>query len=1228
MAPDSTLRGVLEAAQRQQEGEAVVGPESKEDVEARAQKEVVRQLALINRSVEELTTFLLRPAHVAAPENDMRAAYYEHSIDYTDLRPDVEVTVDVLRVEDFNVHSQTFKASVRITLDWEEKEFVEGVHYFIDRSQQPKLAEILIEDPNSFNPEVCIDNLIEPDTDVTVSVSPKRHIHRLVQRCSGEKKGQASFYSEDGSFTRTLRPLDKAVSKVETVWITKEYQFSGCFQCRRTDAKQFPFDMHRLPIDVKSLPLPGLSTLNEPLQVRLVDPQLRPLEESQKRALQLMALRRTVQLQPLRLDETTESLVEVDGLPLHHWNQVSKNRLGNLDGEQPIDLTIGEMCVCAFGGRRGMCKQGNEYHVEVVLARNWTKYFMYPFLPVLMLVAIAALSGFVPLYPDVLANRLSITLAVVLTIVICATERPAAIERVCYGTTQDFFLKFMVFSSLLVALQNLLVSAHCWGMFRYGLGDGDMPPGSWFENGDECKVLPPDQSIFNTYEIDDHSIIIFLTGEMVFFVGLLAKAVIYRVRFMVQAQREMNIDFSSSKLTGISTKRVGVTPGPPRLMVPVYSEGDCHTPPGLQFVRRFADNTLVASLASSTQCGVRIFPCFWLWLARGTNFRECCCRQRRDKVFPEPISEQEGKHAGARATIVHLITRGNTQKLGDGRRQSYSEADLGEWADPYWGKLPYIDASDTTIIIDLGTGEVGFWELRQDRLEHIRSTLVFMTGKKHSYGAGKSFSDAFVQAEDGASRFISLLMEQIRESQSRTPHVDDHALTRSRTQSAHSNTSVKNLGSRRNLRTKILLGQTGANRQRFGSDEKFFREVLCWVEMLKKELEQHNYPADIIPFVPTGTDEANLELIATEWLVQHGDLDVMNIQQGSHKESFAGFELNQAFMRARRQGVANSLVPSASMMGMDDFIREFKDLVDTDVTSEFLSYKFLEAAALSSVEQSCSDFATLCDVFRRSPKLMRSLVKNRLFNGTMSAGGGSCQISMKSGEARAAEDDRPALSRTTSRRRQNEMLSLPLGNKYPTTAKQKDGVLWPTNERITMEKVNEWRSRIQQKFCEMQQDPDFPEHMDGGLRGLFIGISGVFYAAKLANCAEVILPKNAFLERIQTRLEELVKDPPKPRAQEGPGQELELIWDHLGVSNLTLVHEFVGKVLHESAWIVCKRNWKAQPASLELLDGQGGLPVVNEDEAPDSATGFNKQELPTYVAGWVLGFYLSQGDLL
>jgi len=314
-----------------------------------------------------------------------------------------------------------------------------------------------------------------------------------------------------------------------------------------------------------------------------------------------------------------------------------------------------------------------------------------------------------------------------------------------------------------------------------------------------------------------------------------------------------------------------------------------------------------------------------------------------------------------------------------------------------------------------------------------------------------------------------------------------------------------------------------------------------------------------------------------------------------------------------------------------------------EIDFDFLLALFEQAETLYSR----ADADKLYDVVRMSAPLMRSLVKNRVFNGTISAGGGSCQITMK-------DNGRPPVaSRNTSKmRRTSESHSLPMGNKTPLSAEHKeDTTLFPTSSRVNPEMMGKWRDRINDCFTALRTSGEFPEKMDKGLRGLYIGISAVFYAAKSAGCAEVILQKASFLQCLEKKLEELMVKPPKPKTV-GDRE----VHDHREIANLTLVHTVVDRVLHDSAWIVCKRNWKAQPTmdmdeeTEELATSarsatQKASPRRGSKEASPARRGSKEagerrlssslditrlvkidKLLPRYVAGWVLGFYIAQTE--
>lgn len=164
--------------------------------------------------------------------------------------------------------------------------------------------------------------------------------------------------------------------------------------------------------------------------------------------------------------------------------------------------------------------------------------------------------------------------------------------------------------------------------------------------------------------------------------------------------------------------------------------------------------------------------------------------------------------------------------------------------------------------------------------------------------------------------------------------------------------------------------------------------------------------------------------------------------------------------------------------------------------------------------------------------------------------------------------------------------------------------MWTSEQPLTQGMINRWRNRIDEAWTQMDENDELPPRVESGLRGVLVGISAIYHASKLAGCAEMILPKALFLERILDKLDDLVANPPQPKNG---------AHDHRDASNLTLAHELVSRALAPTAWIVCKRNWRAQPAFLEGSDGTVVL---------------DKEDLPEYVATWALGFYLNQTKMI
>jgi hypothetical protein len=259
-------------------------------------------------------------------------------------------------------------------------------------------------------------------------------------------------------------------------------------------------------------------------------------------------------------------------------------------------------------------------------------------------------------------------------------------------------------------------------------------------------------------------------------------------------------------------------------------------------------------------------------------------------------------------------------------------------------------------------------------------------------------------------------------------------------------------------------------------------------------------------------------------------------------------------------------------MDLASFVQQFRDLrIPFDQVSEVFD-------SAHHVGDNFED--SLLQAFYRSDVLMRALIRARLFAGLLSAGGSHCQASYNA-HLSASNDTRHG---------KVPRCMFQIGNETPLKASNRHiseygAKLWTKKEMVTHAMVDEWRSHIVETIEQMQMSR-------GSLRGLFVGISAIFYAAQAAGVEERILPRDDFVEALEQKLAELLKRE-KPMKEEDNRRK---------ISNLVLTIELSRGLLHHSAWVVCKREWR-----IGSHDDEGGS---------------------NFVATWALGWWLHQTLLM
>jgi hypothetical protein len=92
--------------------------------------------------------------------------------------------------------------------------------------------------------------------------------------------------------------------------------------------------------------------------------------------------------------------------------------------------------------------------------------------------------------------------------------------------------------------------------------------------------------------------------------------------------------------------------------------------------------------------------------------------------------------------------------------------------------------------------------------------------------------------------------------------------------------------------------------------------------------------------------------------------------------------------------------------------------------------------------------------------------------------------------------------------------SIPVGNRTPYAGKNG---LWPKDvTRITDVELNMWEKKV--------KDALIAEKVTSGLRGLYVGISAVFYAAAACSIDGRILPKTVFVAVLRKEIAKMLLD--------------------------------------------------------------------------------------------------------
>lgn len=1102
---------------------------------------------LLIRKIQELTDSLTHKDDLAEADD-----FVCTDLNYTDSWPAVEVTFVLIEIVSFDIAAMTFEIEFCVDLDWLDSKLRRSIDYeYSAESGKFEFMKSLTRSQNDcyfFNPKIVLENSkVVPDE--------SDHCPDIIDEVF-----------EDGC---------------DIPWVHKRFHFTGSISCRGVDARFFPFDIETLHVKITGSEMGGKTSKGELRRLKFTEPKLR----------------KNLRYKLKRAGRPTP------GFAHSHQEDTIMPHMWRMDPDGGDTLKVGEMIVIAFGG--AVDKEDTVYDFTMVLRRSWFPRYFFDILIYNLQTLAASFSLFTPYDGDMLANRMSITLTVLLTVVGVSTTRPKAIEDLPYQTLHDWYGQLMVFSVLMIGVSNLFNYTNCWGMYREaGVADvydeklqmivnnlrTDGFPGSWW-----CQ-----NSLNDSQSNMDHLTLWFTVLSLtVLFIFFICTSQVHRLSVILRVKHFIDSNDYTILADG-DTRAEGYSRGEFSNLV-MCSNG--FYLPSRFDLKMFCRPVLL----------VPGFRCFWRMWRASRAVRRCC----PDRLYDELTASLED-------TPFHPLDSLKCLYHADQKNLLIQSRKL-----PSLSKFRVqLSPFDVFRVLDVGSGECGFYSYWLD--EGSRLVKASGTSDKLKYSKGATFVSQFLESKEGWSEMVRELVERFSlspvptRSAHRPPPKDDAPIfLPGEVQSDSPELDLKDMNpaatdspgavadawmqpqATRVVKKPVVMCLTGANRQMLQEDEKGRQLLDDFCARVSSALEPYGLVIHV--YIPEDKDEAMYELVSTEWVVQHGDLAVKDIT------------LKKAFRTLRR--------------GFDTEPCTWKEVQTSfaDLKAEAdLKEAYVRAAAYTPRDGQLPE-TVICEsfyaAFEASPPLLRALVRARLFSGTISAGSGSSQATLRvtgslesSGVHSLPVGNRTPLVSLKLNNNDQETLTV-FSRQLPRTRALAQQLLleqsaesnlmkiaqrktagnlqilrsgsrgsadahtpnetkpaWTEDCLVVPAKLDLWRRMIK-ACCEEQMLPT-------SCRGLFVGISAVFYAAKAAGCANKILTRDEFLHELAKKITALGE-----KAGKGTGRD---------TANLTLVYEVVNFMLHRTASIVCKRNW---------LVGSGS----------------DKTE---FAATWTLGLYLKHSGVM
>lgn len=386
------------------------------------------------------------------------------------------------------------------------------------------------------------------------------------------------------------------------------------------------------------------------------------------------------------------------------------------------------------------------------------------------------------------------------------------------------------------------------------------------------------------------------------------------------------------------------------------------------------------------------------------------------------------------------------------------------------------------------------------------------------------------------------------------------------------------------LRQELCQAARVRSKPAYGPDS--LQEVLNRLNDFSRSLEGEVRFFRVRPFLISFELEATLERKAIWWLVGHANLGLLeSFSESPRLKDYLQHEVNTM--------VATLEVGTEGVLQKGNFIEKFLELAN-----EVYPERGVEGAGFWFDEMDEDEIGEInvlqiLEFILRHEALLQAVIQHRLFIGSIACSTMSFRLTLMD-PTRAAE---------TSPIKNVLLHTSPIGNLSPSTGSGLKRPIFQPDQQVTEEQLRTWQAHIAGvlKGDDTMGQTAWPTQR----RGIFVCISGMFYAAQAVGIAGRLVSKRDALVAIGNSL----------TAQLRPGV-LPLVtsddcWKHQQmVANLAIAWQVIETVLHEDAWLYFRREWTIEPR---------GIPVGTLEEMPPPCEA---------VATWSLGWFMRgiQGD--